>query len=61
MDRLITMGENGRIKDKIINHKINMAPVKSPLRYPGGKSRAIDKIIPHIPTHINEYPVKVGK
>jgi DNA adenine methylase len=32
-----------------------MPQVKSPLRYPGGKSKAIDKIIPHIPLNINEY------
>jgi len=29
--------------------------VKSPLRYPGGKSKAIDRILPHIPLNINEY------
>lgn len=32
-----------------------MAQVKSPLRYPGGKSKAIDKILPHIPLNISEY------
>jgi len=32
-----------------------MAQVKSPLRYPGGKSKALDKIIPHIPLKIEEY------
>lgn len=29
--------------------------VKSPLRYPGGKSKAIDYIMPHIPLKISEY------
>ncbi|MBF1999632.1 MAG: DNA adenine methylase [Synechococcales cyanobacterium C42_A2020_086] len=29
--------------------------VKSPLRYPGGKSKALDKILPHIPLTIGEY------
>lgn len=28
---------------------------KSPLRYPGGKSKAIDNIIPHIPIDIKEF------
>lgn len=28
---------------------------KSPLRYPGGKSRAIDQILPYIPANIREY------
>ncbi|MBW4581367.1 MAG: DNA adenine methylase [Tildeniella nuda ZEHNDER 1965/U140] len=32
-----------------------MAQIKSPLRYPGGKSKALDKIIPYIPLSINEY------
>jgi len=32
-----------------------MPHVKSPLRYPGGKSKAIDKILPHIPLNIREY------
>jgi DNA adenine methylase len=32
-----------------------MPQVKSPLRYPGGKSKALDKIIPHIPLNIGEY------
>lgn len=32
-----------------------MAQVKSPLRYPGGKSKALDKIMPHIPLNIHEY------
>lgn len=32
-----------------------MPQVKSPLRYPGGKSKALDKIIPHIPLNISEY------
>lgn len=32
-----------------------MPQVKSPLRYPGGKSKALDKIIPHIPSTIGEY------
>lgn len=29
--------------------------VKSPLRYPGGKSRAIKTILPHVPAEITEY------
>lgn len=29
--------------------------IKSPLRYPGGKSRAIKQILPHIPKNIKEY------
>jgi site-specific DNA-adenine methylase len=32
-----------------------MPQVKSPLRYPGGKSKAIDKILPHILLNIREY------
>ena len=28
---------------------------KSPLRYPGGKSKALAQIIPHIPLNITEY------
>jgi DNA adenine methylase len=32
-----------------------MAKVKSPLRYPGGKSKALDKILPHIPLTMGEY------
>lgn len=28
---------------------------RTPLRYPGGKTRAIKKIHPHIPAHITEY------
>lgn len=27
----------------------------TPLRYPGGKSKALDQILPLIPTHISEY------
>lgn len=34
---------------------MTMPQVKSPLRYPGGKSKAIDKILPHIPLNICEY------
>jgi DNA adenine methylase len=30
-------------------------PIKSPLRYPGGKQKALRQIIPHIPTNISEY------
>ena len=29
--------------------------VKTPLRYPGGKSKALDAILPHIPRDIEEY------
>jgi DNA adenine methylase len=29
--------------------------IKSPLRYPGGKSRAVSQILPHIPLNIREY------
>ena len=32
-----------------------MNQVKSPLRYPGGKSRAIKQILQHVPAHIEEY------
>ena len=32
-----------------------MSPIKSPLRYPGGKSKALSQIIPHIPLNITEY------
>lgn len=32
-----------------------MPQVKSPLRYPGGKSKALNQIIPHIPRDISEY------
>lgn len=32
-----------------------MSQIKSPLRYPGGKSKAINQIIPHIPLNITEY------
>lgn len=28
---------------------------KSPLRYPGGKSRALNQILPHIPPNISEF------
>lgn len=29
--------------------------IKSPLRYPGGKQKALNQIIPHLPENINEY------
>ena len=29
--------------------------IKSPLRYPGGKSKALKNIIPQIPSDIQEY------
>jgi DNA adenine methylase len=29
--------------------------IKSPLRYPGGKSKAIDQIIPYLPAHFSAY------
>lgn len=32
-----------------------MKPVKSPLRYPGGKSRAIRQILEHVPARIDEF------
>jgi DNA adenine methylase len=32
-----------------------MSKIKSPLRYPGGKSKAIAQIIPHIPLNFTEY------
>ncbi len=32
-----------------------MPPIKSPLRYPGGKSKAIKQILPHVPAAIAEY------
>jgi DNA adenine methylase len=30
-------------------------PIKSPLRYPGGKQKALRQIIPHLPQTIDEY------
>lgn len=32
-----------------------MPEARSPLRYPGGKSKALDRIMPHIPLNISEY------
>jgi DNA adenine methylase len=32
-----------------------MPQIKSPLRYPGGKSKALRNILPHIPLNIAEY------
>jgi len=32
-----------------------MSQIKSPLRYPGGKSKVLKEIIPHIPPDIKEY------
>ncbi|HEY9906551.1 MAG TPA: DNA adenine methylase [Thermosynechococcaceae cyanobacterium] len=32
-----------------------MPQVKSPLRYPGGKSKAIPQLLPHVPLTIGEY------
>jgi DNA adenine methylase len=32
-----------------------MSPVTSPLRYPGGKSRAISQIARYLPSHFDEY------
>ncbi len=32
-----------------------MAIVKTPLRYPGGKAKALKKILPHIPNGFSEY------
>jgi DNA adenine methylase len=32
-----------------------MLKIKSPLRYPGGKSKAISQILPHIPTSFQNY------
>jgi len=32
-----------------------MKPIKSPLRYPGGKSRAIKQIMPYVPATMQEY------
>lgn len=32
-----------------------MTEIKSPLRYPGGKSKAIKKILPFLPKKINEF------
>lgn len=48
-------GCQGRLSLGASNHSSNMSQVKSPLRYPGGKSKALDKIIPHIPLDIGEY------
>lgn len=32
-----------------------MPKVKSPLHYSGGKSRAIEAIMEHVPVHFQEY------
>lgn len=32
-----------------------MTPIKSPLRYPGGKSKALDQILPLIPRDFSEF------
>jgi DNA adenine methylase len=32
-----------------------MPKIKSPLRYPGGKSKALSQIIPHVPLGVAEY------
>jgi DNA adenine methylase len=34
---------------------INAMPITSPLRYPGGKSKAIRQIIPYLPAHFTRY------
>jgi DNA adenine methylase len=38
-----------------IQRALIMPNVKTALRYPGGKSKAIDQIVPHIPLNIGEY------
>jgi DNA adenine methylase len=40
------------VKSKLLS---NMAIIKSPLRYPGGKSKALKKIRPFIPQDVYEY------
>lgn len=35
--------------------QIRMSRFKSPLRYPGGKSRAIEQIVKYLPTEFTEY------
>ena len=35
--------------------------VKSPLRYPGGKSKAIKKILPLIPKDYKEFREQIGR
>ena len=32
-----------------------MSEIKSPLRYPGGKSRAISQIVRYLPLNFSEY------
>jgi DNA adenine methylase len=34
---------------------INAMPINSPLRYPGGKSKALRQIIPYLPAHFASY------
>jgi len=34
---------------------VSMIKIKSPLRYPGGKSRAISQILKHLPMNFSEY------
>ena len=34
---------------------INAMPITSPLRYPGGKSKALSQIIRHLPAHFTSY------
>lgn len=34
---------------------VEMTEIKTPLRYPGGKSKALNQILPRIPLDITEY------
>ena len=38
-----------------VNYNKKRIIAKSPLRYPGGKQKALRQIIPHIPESIGEY------
>ncbi len=54
IDRLAvqsSLGKRGPVTSKTGKRR----PVKSPLRYPGGKSRAIAQIMSHVPNQITEY------
>ncbi len=42
-------------RGKSISKRIFMKQARSPLRYPGGKTRAIKQILPRIPHQFTEY------
>lgn len=48
---------NVKVRDdrQCIPTGIGMKEIKSPLRYPGGKTKAIAKIIKYLPPHFSEY------